>query len=82
MLGSCEHGDERPGSIKGEKFLDQLGDFRRLCYHIINYDNVEVQNAAIGRVSNRDIRHGMPVRCLKPPGNTHPGLGILVGKNR
>jgi hypothetical protein len=26
MVGSCEHGNEPSGSIKGREFLDQLND--------------------------------------------------------
>jgi len=29
-IGSCEHGDEHSGSIKGGKFLDYLSDYQLL----------------------------------------------------
>jgi hypothetical protein len=30
VAGCCEHGNEPPGSIKGEEFLDQLSDYKLL----------------------------------------------------
>jgi hypothetical protein len=27
MMGSCEHGNEPLGSIKGREFLDQMSDY-------------------------------------------------------
>jgi hypothetical protein len=30
MVGSCEHGNELPSSIKGGEFLDQLSDNKLL----------------------------------------------------
>jgi len=30
MIGSCEHGNEFSGSIKGGKFLHQLNDYHLL----------------------------------------------------
>jgi hypothetical protein len=28
VAGCCEHGDEPLGSLKGEEFLDQMGDWQ------------------------------------------------------
>jgi hypothetical protein len=51
MMGFCKHGNEPPGSIKGEEFLEQLGEYRLVirdsslssfcCY----YDHLTVEKS-------------------------------------
>jgi hypothetical protein len=37
VLGFCEYGSEPSGSIKGEEFLDQLGDYQIYKDHGVSF---------------------------------------------